>query len=91
MCRDSRYNVHVFQIVKDHEAVDRSDWFRIGDRIGLEIVEEEEVEAEVEKTAEDREVERIFNDNKTKQRKMLKGRYINLNVVTVVTVYRTVH
>ena len=48
--------------------------------MGLEIADDEEVEAEVEKIKEDEEVARIYEDAKNKHRKMMTGQF-KLNIV----------
>ena len=48
-------------------------WFELGVDIGLEIVDDEEVEAEVDQIEEDEEVARIYKDAKDKHRKIMTG------------------
>ena len=48
--------------------------------MGLEVVDDEEVEAEVEKIEEDKEVARIYEDSKNKHRKIMMGQF-KLNTV----------
>ena len=48
--------------------------------MGLEVVDDEEVEAEVEKIEEDEEVARIYKDSKNKHRKIMTGQF-KLNTV----------
>ena len=48
--------------------------------MGLEVVDDEEVEAEVEKIEEDEEVARIYEDAKNKHRKIMMGQF-KLNIV----------
>ena len=45
----------------------------MGERAGIEIVDEEEVDAEAQEIEEDKEVERIYNDAKDKHRRILTG------------------
>ena len=46
-------------------------WFELGGEVGLEVVEDEEVEEE----EEDMEVAQIFNDAKARHRKIMTGLY----------------
>ena len=46
-------------------------WFELGGEVGLEVVEDEEVEEE----EEDMEVAQIFNDAKARHRKIMAGMY----------------
>ena len=55
-------------------------WFEQGVDMGLEVVDDEEVEAEVEKIEEDKEVARIYEDSKNKHRKIMTGLF-KLNTV----------
>ena len=55
-------------------------WFELGAEVGLEIVDDEEVEAEVEKIEEDEEVAWIYEDAKKKHRKIMMGQF-KLNIV----------
>ena len=48
--------------------------------MGLEVVDDEEVEAEVEKIEEDEEVVRIYEDSKNKHHKIMMGQF-KLNTV----------
>ena len=48
--------------------------------MGLEVVDDEEVEAEVEKIEEDKEVARIYEDSKNKHCKIMTGQF-KLNTV----------
>ena len=54
-------------------------WFELGADVGLDVVDDEEVEAEVEKI-EDKEVARIYEDAKNKHRKIMMGQF-KLNIV----------
>ena len=47
--------------------------------MGLEVISDEEFGAEQEKEEEDREVERIFNESRNTQRKLLKGTNIDMS------------
>ena len=48
-------------------------WFELGADIGLEIVDDEEVEAEVDQIEADEEVARMYEDAKKCQRKIMTG------------------
>ena len=48
-------------------------WFELGVDIGLEIVEDEEVEAEVDEIEAEEEVTRIYGDAKKHHRKIMTG------------------
>ena len=48
--------------------------------MGLEVVDDEEVEAEVEKIEEDEEVARIYEDSKNKHHKIMTGHF-KLNTI----------
>ena len=48
-------------------------WFELGADIGLEIVEDEEVEAEVDQIEADKEVARMYEDAKKHHRKIMTG------------------
>ena len=48
-------------------------WFELGADIGLEIVEDEEVEAEVDEIEVEEEVARIYEDAKKRHRKIMTG------------------
>ena len=55
-------------------------WFELGVDVRLEMVDYEQVEAEVEKIEEDEEVARIYKDSKNKHRKIMMGQF-KLNTV----------
>ena len=48
-------------------------WFELGTDIGLEIVDDEEVEAEVDQIEADEEVARMYEDAKKRHRKIMTG------------------
>ena len=48
-------------------------WFELGADIGLEIVDDEEVEAEVDEIEADEEVARMYKDAKERHRKIMTG------------------
>ena len=48
-------------------------WFELGVDIGREIVEDEEVEAEVDQIEADEEVARMYEDTKKRHRKIMTG------------------
>ena len=57
-------------------------WFELGGEVGLEVVQDEEVEEE----EEDMEEVQIFNDAKAKHHKIMTGMYIMYNVTHVIHV-----
>ena len=77
---------NLFNLLKEYEPDRNTSWFESGERAGIEIVDEEEVDAEVQEIEEDKEVERIYNDAKDKHRRMLTGTCIVEGVEG--TVYR---
>ena len=64
---------NLFKLLNEHDPNHNTSWFELGERAGIEIVDEEEVDAEVQKIEEDKEVQRIYNDAKDKHRQMLTG------------------
>ena len=64
---------NLFNLLKEHDPNRNTSWFELGERAGIEIVDEEEVDAEVQEIEEDKEVECIYNDAKDKHRQMLTG------------------
>ena len=64
---------NLFNLLKEHDPDHNTSWFQLGERAGIEIVDEEEVDAEVQEIDEDKEVEHIYNDAKDKHRRMLTG------------------
>ena len=48
-------------------------WFELGADIGLEIVDDEEVEGEVDQIEADEEVARMYEDAKERHRKIMTG------------------
>ena len=48
-------------------------WHEVGEDVGLEVIDEEEVEEE----EEDLEVKKIFKDSKAKHRQIMKGMHTN--------------
>ena len=66
-------NVHVFQEV-NRDA--HHSWFELGAEVGLEIVDDEEVD----RMEEDEEIVRIYEIAKDKHRKIMTGRF-KLNTV----------
>ena len=63
----------LFNLLKEHDSDHKTSWFELGERAGVEVVNKEEVEAEVEAIQEDEEVERIYNDAKDKHRQIMMG------------------
>ena len=64
---------NLFNLLKENDPDCNTSWFELGERAGIEIVDEEEVDAEVQEIEEDKEVKRIYNDAKDKHRRMLTG------------------
>ena len=58
-------------------------WFELGADIGLEIVEDEEVEAEVDQIEADEEVARMYEDAKKHHRKIMTGGFKWIHVEDV--------
>ena len=48
---------NLFNLLKEHDPDCNTSWFELGERAGIEIVDEEEVDAEVQEIEEDKEVE----------------------------------
>ena len=70
--KDNQMYMYWFQEV-DPDA--QRSWFELRADVGLEVVDDEEVEAEVEKIEEDKEVARIYEDAKNKHRKIMTGQF----------------
>ena len=64
---------NLFNLLKEHDPDHNTSWFELGERAGIEIVDEEEVDTEVQEIKEDKELEPIYNDAKDKHRRMLTG------------------
>ena len=62
----------------DHDA--HHSWFELGAEVGLEIVDDEEIEVGVDRIEEDEEVARIYEDAKDKHHKIMTGGF-KLNTV----------
>ena len=60
-------------LFKLHDPDHNTSWFELGERAGIEIVDEEEVDTEVQEVEEDKEVEHIYNDAKDKHRQIMTG------------------
>ena len=67
---DVKMYMYLFQ--EDHPDKHKS-WFELGADIGLEIVDHEEVEAEVDEIEADEEVAWIYEDAKQRHRKIMTG------------------
>ena len=68
--KDVQMYMYLFQ--EDDPDKNKS-WFELGADIGLEIVDNEEVEAEVDEIEVDEEVARIYEDAKQHHRKIMTG------------------
>ena len=62
-------------------------WSELGERVGLEVVEDEEVEQD----EEDQEVEKIIQKGKEMKRKLATSKHVTISCQTGQTVYSTVH
>ena len=67
---DTQMYMYLFQ--EDDPDKNRS-WFELGAEIGLEVVDDEEVEEEVDEIEADEEVARIYEDAKNRHRKIRTG------------------
>ena len=67
-CQRCQSSNNLFNLLKEHDPNHNTSWFELGERAGIEIVDEEGMDAEVEAIEEDTEVERIYNDAKDKHR-----------------------
>ena len=67
---DTQMYMYLFQ--EDDPDKYRS-WFELGAEIGLEVVDDEEVEEEVDEIEADEEVARIYEDAKNRHRKIMTG------------------
>ena len=68
--KDVEMYMYLFQ--EDDPDKNKS-WFELGADIGLEIVDNEEVEAEVDEIEANEEVARIYEDAKQRHRKIMTG------------------
>ena len=68
--KDVQMYMYLFQ--EDNPDKNKS-WFELGADIGLEIVDDEEVKAEVGEIEADEEVARIYEDAKQHHRKIMTG------------------
>ena len=59
---------NLLNLLKEHDPDHNTSWFELGERAGIEIVDEEGMDGEVEAIEEDKEVECIYNDAKDKHR-----------------------
>ena len=67
-------DIKMYWYLFQEEDPDRNkSWFELGAEIGLEIVDDEEVEAEVDQIEADEEVARIYEDAKKHHRKIMTG------------------
>ena len=67
-------DIKMYGILFQEEDPDRNkSWFELGAEIGLDIVDDEEVEAEVDQIEADEEVARIYEDAKYRHRKIMTG------------------
>ena len=67
-------DIKMYRYLFQEEDPDRNkSWFELGAEIGLDIVDDEEVEAEVDQIEADEEVARIYKDAKNRHRKIMTG------------------
>ena len=67
-------DIKMYRYLFQEEDPDRNkSWFELGAEIGLDIVDDEEVEAEVDQIEADEEVARIYEDAKNRHRKIMTG------------------
>ena len=67
-------DIKMYPYLFQEEDPDRNkSWFELGAEIGLDIVDDEEVEAEVDQIEADEEVARIYEDAKNRHRKIMTG------------------
>ena len=75
---------YAFVIQAPEDDPDRAkSWFELGEQEGVEIVDDDELEEELEKEEEDKEVARIYRENKKQHEQMLIGTCINCVVCNV--------
>ena len=60
--------------VNDSEA--NKSWYELGQWEGLDIVNDDEVEEELEKEEKDKEVERIYHHTKLLHKQLLRGKHV---------------
>ena len=68
--KDIQMYMYLFQ---ENDPDKHKSWFELGAEIDLEIVDDEEVEAEVDQIKADEEVARIYEDAKQHHRKIMTG------------------
>ena len=67
-------DIQMYRYLFQEDDLDKyKSWFELGAEIGLEIVDDEEVEAEVDQIEVDEEVARIYEDAKKRHRKIMTG------------------
>ena len=71
LCRKCRRCSNVHVLFQEDDPDKHKSWFKLGADIGLEIVDDEEVEAEVDEIEVDEEVARIYEDAKQRHRKIM--------------------
>ena len=68
--KDIQMYMYLFQ---ENDPDKHKSWFELGAEIYLEIVDDEEVEAEVDQIEADEEVAQIYEDAKERHRKIMTG------------------
>ena len=77
---DIQMYMYLFQ---ENDPDKHKTWFELGVDIGLEIVEDEEVEAEVDEIEAEEEVAQIYKDTKKRHRKIMTGAFKWIHVEDV--------
>ena len=76
---------YAFEIQPPEDDPDRTkSWFELGEQEGVEIVDDDELEAEIEKEEEDKEVAQIYRETKKRHEQMLRGTCIHVLIVLCV-------
>ena len=70
-------------LFKEDDPDKYKSWFELGADIGLEIVDDEEVEGEVDQIEADEEVARMYEDAKERHRKIMTGGFKWIHVEDV--------
>ena len=67
-------DIQMYWYLSQEDDLDKhKSWFELGAEIGLDIVDDEEVEAEVDQIEADEEVAQIYKDAKKHHRKIMTG------------------
>ena len=85
---DTRMYMYLFQ---EDDPDKHCSWFELGAEIGLEVVDDEQVEEEVDQIEADEEVARIYEDTKDRHRKIMTGGFNTVNGTHVKDIEDTVY